>query len=402
MLETAQAEIAPPGRGPLTARATPHWTPEMMAVLACARAYLSPGSALPPLPPLDGERLLQEVGRHGLSTLMHRWLHDAQPALALPPEFRSALDERYRSYVRQGLQHTGVLVELMDRLRAAGLTALAYKGPALSSQLFDDPALREAVDLDILLPSDEVTTGCAVLTEAGFSPVRTYAPGIEKQLLRYRAEIGMMRDGVLVELQWRLAPLYFSVPIDVRAMATRARRVPVAGRELPVMSPEDMLLVLCVHGAKHHWQSLKWLLDVALLIGKHRELSWPTLRERARASGIERFLGLGLLLCETILQMPIPADTDDKIRLDEAILSAENEVLAGLASSRQPTEGEHHRLMLRLRERLADRVAYLFRLGWQPTESEWDSVSLPPRLQFGYHGVRVARVLAKALRVQSP
>jgi hypothetical protein len=300
-------------------------------------------------------------------------------------------------YIRQSLQHTAVLVELMDLFRRNGLTALPYKGPTLSVQLFGDPALREAVDLDILLPQDEINAACKQLTAAGFSRMRDYPPGVEQQLLRYRAEIAMVRDGVLVELQWRLAPHYFSVPLNVRALAERATRVRVADNELPALAAEDSVLVLCIHGGKHHWQSLKWLLDVALVIRKHPHLSWTTLRECARATGTQRLLGLGLLLCEILLGVPLDASMREDIHRDGALQAAAKDVITGIASLHNPTEAEHHRLMLRLRERLSDRTKYLFRLGWEPTETEWEAVALPRGLQFGYHGVRVGRVLAKAL-----
>ncbi len=395
MLDAAQSEV---GCEPM-ATLRPALTPEMEVVLACAQAF---SAASPPRlhlnRPLDSERLLQETGRHGLSTLMHRWLNEgALPASAIPPGFRQALEERYRTYIRQSLQHTAVLVELMELFRRSGLTALPYKGPTLSVQLFGDPALREAVDLDILLPPDEINAACDQLTAAGFSRTRVYAPGLEKQLLRYRAEVAMIRDGVMVELQWRLAPHYFSVPMDVRALAARATRVRVADAELPALSPEDSLLVLCIHGGKHHWHSLKWLVDVALVIRKNPNLSWTTLRERARATGTERLLGLGLLLSETLLGVSLTAGISEDIRRDLALHSAAKDVVAGIAALHNPTEAEHHRLMLKLRERFSDRATYVFRLGWEPTETEWEKIRLPRGLQFAYHGVRVGRVLAKAL-----
>lgn len=412
MPDAAQAEVARAPGAPWIPSWTPPWSPETDAVLICARALSgNPGQDPKLHPDLEGDRLLQEAADHSMTTMLRLWLHDAERngvPVALPmgvreaQGFREALEERYQANLRLGLRQTAVLVEVMELFRSAGLTALPYKGPALSAQIFGDPALRQSVDLDILLPQDEVLAACGRLTAVGFAPLRPYAPGIEKQLLHYRAEIGMMRDGVLVELQWRLAPEYFSVPLDVRALVARASRVDVAGSAVPVLGAEDNLLVLCIHGAKHHWQSLKWVLDVALVIGKHPELSWTTLEQRARATGTHRLLGLGLLLAEQLLQAPIPASLGDAIRRDEVLLAAAQDVLAALAPYRYPTEAEHHRLMLRLRERFIDRARYLFRLGWQPTESEWESVSLPPALHFAYHGVRVGRVLAKALRAVSP
>src|SRR5204862_2939692 len=119
---------------------------------------------------------------------------------------------------------------------------------------------------------------------------RPYASAIIGQLFRYRAEIGLMRDGLLLELQWRLAPKYFAVELDVAAMAARCDALSLGGQRLPVLAPEDNLLVLCIHGAKHHWQMLKWIVDVDLFIRRNPGLSWPTLTTRAKQTGTLRML----------------------------------------------------------------------------------------------------------------
>lgn len=371
------------------------WSPEMRVILACARDAPSAEIErnLREIPDLGV--LLSQCERHGFTSLLYRRLIESSE-MAVPSAMRDALSERYRSNIQYGLHHTRVLIEVMDLFRTASLTALPYKGPVLSAQIFGDAALREAVDLDILLPQEEVMAACRLLEARGFQPLRAYRPGIEKQLLRYRAEIGLMRDGVLVELQWRLAPNYFSVPVDIRSLARRSSTVTVAGAELPALNVEDNLLVLCVHGAKHHWQCLKWLLDVDRLVRRNPGISWVRVQEQARDAGVHRILGLGLSLCNNLLQTPLPSEIQQAIDRDRSLAALRGIVMQGLQSNHSPAESEHHRLMLQLRERLSDRLWYLLRLGWQPTESEWEAIALPRPLHFAYHMVRVGRVLAKA------
>jgi len=70
------------------------------------------------------------------------------------------------------------------------------------------------------------------------------------------------------------------------------------------------------------------------------------------------------------------------------------------------SESSHHveflayfRLMMRLRERPADRLRFLQRLVFTPGPSEWQAVRLPGPLFPLYRLVRLSRLVAKLVRV---
>jgi hypothetical protein len=343
---------------------------------------------------IDGEVLLEQAERHGL---VHGLFRHAQ-ALGLPPDVRTRVADLHRAKLQVGLQLTAVLGEVVELLTAHGLTALPYKGPALSAQLFGDPALREATDLDILVPEAQAPQCYALLTQHGFVPVRPYARAVLGQLFQYRAELGLMRAGVLLELQWRLAPRYFSVDLDIAAIAARAGTLAVGSRQIPQMAAEDTLLVLAIHAAKHQWSSLKWVLDIDLLIRRYPTLDWNTVMERAKEAGTLRILLTTLFISRELLFTPLPEEIIERMTADRAVGELGQAGIVGIGSGKEDGERQHHSLMLRLRERRRDRLRYMARLAYQPTESEWDTVRLPAGFAWGYYGLRVARVLLKALR----
>ena len=47
------------------------------------------------------------------------------------------------------------------------------------------------------------------------------------------------------------------------------------------LTPEDLLLILCVHGGKHVWECLKWLVDVRELVDRFPQLDYDALIQRA-------------------------------------------------------------------------------------------------------------------------
>jgi len=37
---------------------------------------------------------------------------------------------------------------------------------------------------------------------------------------------------------------------------------------------EDELVLICIHGAKHFWERLMWIADVAALISRQTAINW--------------------------------------------------------------------------------------------------------------------------------
>lgn len=368
--------------------------PELQALLTSATGRQHLSTEL--LSALDWEALICKAVDHGLVPQLYRALSEV-PAGSVPVPALRALEGHQRDVVQRGLRLTATLLEVHQALTTAGLKAIPYKGPTLAMQLYGDPALRDAVDLDILLPQQQVMPALEVMARVGFVPAREYRPEIREQLLRYRAEIGLVKDDQLVELQWRLAPNYFSVEMDFEQLWHRRREVQIKDRSLPVLSAEDNLLVLSVHGAKHHWNTLKWLLDVDRLLQTNPSLDWRVTLERAETLGVQRIVETTLHACAKLLETPLPAQVGTALLEDPKVAEVVDEVVKGIATGTRWSDEQHHRFQLTLRERRRDRLRYLSRLAWQPTESEWDAINLPRGLAWLYPVVRFGRVAAKSV-----
>lgn len=363
-------------------------------LVECLR-HLTDLQATPPELPagVDWESVFEAAARHGVSAMVGRSLRHAE----LPSPLRERLRLVEFAVAQRGLHLTGILHELTKELAAAGLRVIAYKGPVLSQQLYGDPAVREAVDLDLLLSPGDVRGAMAVLTRRGFTPLRPYPASTLPQLIRYRAEYGMVKGDDLIELQWRLAPMYFSAAFDFEAAWNRRRTVNIGGMQVATFSAEDNLLALCVHGTKHHWQQLKWVLDIDFLIRNESGLDWQAAEADAAASGIRTILLTSLATSRLLLGTPLPPTLQDAIGRNRMASMAASAFVGALDGSPSVSELEHHRTMLRLRERARDRWRYLAHLAVLPTELEWDWVALPRGLAWMYYPMRFLRVVCKPL-----
>jgi hypothetical protein len=160
---------------------------------------------------------------------------------------------------------------------------------------------------------------------------------------------------------------------------------------------QDLLLVLCVHAAKHVWVQLSWLCDIAQL-AKSPQLDWNAIQDDARHLGIERIVSLNLLLAHKLLGAPLPPRIQKRLRDDPptTLLADEMQRIIERSTHYNTESIPYFRLMMRLRERWRDRAHFLWRLTFTPSVSEWSAVRLPKHLQPLYHLVRLSR-LAKRL-----
>src|SRR5437867_3029022 len=93
-------------------------------------------------------------------------------------------------------------------------------------------------------------------------------PAEEAAYLRARYELHFTpEDGAcLIEIHQAFLAPFYCLPFDYDSLWQRLTRKPFFGRELLTLALDDVLLVLCAHGAKHSWSRLGWLCDIARLL----------------------------------------------------------------------------------------------------------------------------------------
>ncbi len=176
----------------------------------------------------------------------------------------------------------------------------------------------------------------------------------------------------------------------------RAGRTVVGGCEVQCLAPEDSLVVLCLHAAKHLWTRLIWLSDIAETL-RTENIDYSLAFAQARALGIVRILGVSFWLVKNVLWAKLPHPAEEMIAADPRVpaLGAEfaARLVRGAAYDFESTE--YFRLILKLRERRGDRWRYLWRLVWTPGVGDVAAVQLPEALFPLYRVVRIMRLTRK-------
>ena len=353
--------------------------------------------------PLNWESALQLAEQHGVMPL----LYQAMSALGTeaPSAGWSRLKQQFETNLHRTLFLTRELIRILDHLDARAIDVLPYKGVALAETLYGHIALRQPGDIDLLVRPGDLWRVKDALKEIGYTPHVLFSSAEERAYLRSGYEWAFDSDlgRNLVEVQWALQPRFYAVEFEMEPLFRRAVSVNVAGRNMKTPSPEDLFLILSLHAAKHVWGRLIWLCDISQMLGLPT-LNWDWIGETSNSLGVVRIVQVTLLLAKRLLGTAIPAAAKETFSPDQAAIALANQIVQGIG----PQSGgsawcdvesfSYFRLMLRLRERLRDRIRFLQRLAFTPGPGEWQSVALPGSLFPLYRVVRLARLAARFAR----
>lgn len=323
--------------------------PELELLLRCARMQIDTDGAARIAEivsrDMDWEHVVVTARRHGLIPLLHRTLASVRPSGVAPPtlEHLRTLAEAIRF---QNLVKAKALLDTLLALEGAGIAAIPYKGPALAVFLFKDLALREFGDIDLLIARRDAVRAKRLLVERGYSVQRRTSDRWDWAwaFLYQEFVLTVPRHRYDVDLSWRAGPWYWRIPDFPASLWGRLGRLPMLGSDVPWPASEDLLLILCLHGSKHRWEELKWLVDVAELLRVGTEIDWRTLVGEAHRIGAYRMLAVGLLLANDLLDAPVPADVLDDARTAPSVASLASEVCEGLFENSPTSAGIPARL----------------------------------------------------------
>ena len=355
----------------------PSGSAEVALLLACARTAIDTKRAERIRALVQNERdwpgLIKLARRHAVLPLLYRSLETICPE-AVPPAVLTRLQQFTRTNTQRNLTLTRELLRLLERCEACGISALPFKGPLLATAAYGDLGLRQFIDLDILLPQQQVWKATELLLTQGYQPLLQLSPYQHKIYLRTNYNYGLRHTEkrVCVELHWGFAPTYFSFGLEPASVWERVEYVRLADRPVPTLALTDVLLMLCAHGTKHCWTKLGWICDIVELIERRPEIDWSCVMARTKALGAERMLLLGLHLGQTLLGGALPAAVRDRIQADATTSTLTQQIAATLFQEPHDWSKSLAGILFRLRarERLRDKVQYGVRFILTPTSPD--------------------------------
>ena len=175
-----------------------------------------------------------------------------------------------------------------------------------------------------------------------------------------------------------------------------SRVVPLAGAAgLRTLGEEDLFAYLCMHGAFHWWNRLKWLADLNALLASTPEDGVERLVRGAEARGAGRAAAQALLLCRRLLGTPLPARLMATLGKSATVRWLEATALKAMTTG----QGEHDPHDVRFGTSRGSLSTFLLSRSWRYRLAELNihltnqtdilTVPLPKRLRFMYPLLRL-------------
>jgi hypothetical protein len=311
----------------------------------------------------------------------------------LPPDLRQAMQIHLNNHQLKASDLNAALLEIISNLENHNIAAIPFKGPTLSQRAFADPTLRLFLDLDILVQDADVDKSVAILIEMGYQHGAHFSAEHEAAVRRYGGQYHMHNPetDVCVEPHWALTPSTMAINLDYSLWWSQAAPQPFGDRLVLALAPEHETLMLCIHGSKEGWSSLKPAVDLAGFLDKHPQLDWNGLVCHARQYGCLRMLLLGLQMIRSLLDFSPPIFTLQLIAQDRKVQELAAERLMRL-DERDFAEVNPYRVdrySLAIRERWSDKLRLLLRTLLTPRAQHYAMVSLPSSMNWLYVPIKV-------------
>jgi SAM-dependent methyltransferase len=344
---------------------------------------------------IDWGYLIQMAELHSMLPLVYWHLNIICPQ-AVPGATFKQLQDHFHLNLQRNLVLTQEVLALMDMFEAERIAALFYTGPVLAASVYGNLGLRQSGGLDLLVPQRDVPKAKEVLVSRGYQPFFAMTRAQESVYLRTRCDYSFARADreIYVDLHWGIAPIYFSLPCDVERLWERLERRALEDRSVYILSPENLLLVLCIQGASCLWKRTDWLCDIAILIGAHKRMDWTWVMKRAGELGSTRMLLLGLFLASDLLGAALLEQVAQRVQNDSSVKALARQVSLGPLMGIDNTPGIFGSLLfdLRARERWRDRVRHFLSRALSPSPGDFMFITLPASLSFLYYFVRTIRL----------
>lgn len=228
-----------------------------------------------------------------------------------PSAFLNQLKSVYFKVWYQNQLRIHALRGLLVEFSRAGIQTLLLKGAALILCYYQDYGSRPMEDLDVLVPREDARSSVVLVERLGWVMEGDYDPArIVSDLHAFsfrRPEVGLLdlHWNVLWCCRWKGADDIFwegSITSEMRGQSVR------------MLNPTDLLLHICVHGARIGWSTysylqapiVHWIPDAIKVLSSGVAMDWDRLIREVRIRHLRLQVRSALDYLVHVFEAPVP------------------------------------------------------------------------------------------------
>ncbi|HBX22975.1 MAG TPA: hypothetical protein DEF34_05000 [Desulfotomaculum sp.] len=374
-------------------------SPELWLMLASAGGDINKAQSLLQQP-VNWDWLLKLADHHRVYPLVYKTLNQLNNP-AIPQHVLDLLQQKCWQNAILAINMSQETIRMAKCFESHGILAIVLKGAPLAWRLYGDITIRPSSDIDILVPFEELEKAISILETEGYTEKQNLTSRQLQIYLKtnkrnsYHLTYRHNKTNICLELHWKISSAGFHslfTPTE-----NIIRKIKVEGSSLPVLLEEEWLLYLILHGAKHGWSYLRWLVDIAEFTQK-KGLDWNKISFLAKNFGLESILHQSLILANRFLATPIPLDISSKVNndrsawrlaysaMDLCLSTADSEILGDKKQRLKYLQNNYYSLLWPGWKN-RNRFNYVSKI-FKPTLYEIKLISLPNRVYVLYYFIR--------------
>lgn len=373
---------------------------EQKLLLLCARTHLNSEikSQLFDLlrNDLNWEWLVKFAEIHRLIPLLYWNLKEFQSKI--PETVFMSLKKKFYENGKKNLLMLGELIKLLNLFENYGLTVIPYKGPLLAISVYKNLFLRQFDDIDIYLNKKDVLKVKDILKINDYLPQFDLKGFNESKFISSQREYKFFNpeNNIMIEIHWHFQGVSFSLSKDICYFgdSENIKQITINNKKILSISPDNMLLILCIHTSGHLWERLSWICDISEMIQSH-EINWDYVLKTATKLGINRIVLINLLLARDLLDLKLPPYIEKSVH-SKNIKILSFKITRKIFNPSSDNILKSIELRFKIRERRIDRIKDILKIMFLPTNLEWDnstSKQLFPPLSYVYRLISILKNL---------
>ncbi len=322
------------------------------------------------LNPEKWSTLVSEASRHRVAPLLYDKIRLACADAIIPEDVVRKLREKYLANAHRNTVLYHQLSELVAHFNDKSIPVVLLKGAHLAEFIYNDIALRPMSDLDIMVKEEHLSEAVQIAFSAGYRFLQDQNHEKEETIDIGNFDYGIMPDfkhfkalihpesKCMLEIHCFIASEESPFNISMMELWKQARPENLNGNSVFVLSPEDLIIYLCLHAAYDHLFDfgLSALYDISIAI-KHYEndLNWDEISHRSGQWHATHCLLLALYFTKKWMGANIPDELFENFHLDKMVHIAEERIFKTF----ETTPLHPHYTQWRNRKGMRNRMRYV-------------------------------------------
>lgn len=322
----------------------------------------------------------------------------------IPPLIKKKLKKFSFQNTTRNLYIFAFLTNLLSLFNKKNIDVVSFKGLLTAHDIYGDIALRSFSDIDILVKKKTASKAWSLLIKNGFTPELSLDPQQIKKYIGVEDNISFFntKNNLNVELHWEMTGIYLKNPLSYENIESRLNTIAINGRAFKNISPEDLLIYLCIHGAKHKWEYLEQVCSVSELLKGKKNLDWELIEILSDKWQCINILLLGLNLAKMLFDAHVPDKMNSKIISNKVITNISETLIKNMFHSHYEQLSffrpeRFTNFHFEIKDCFFDKLLYFLRLTFRPTKKEWLYFPVWAPLSFIHYFLRPFRLISTGL-----